>query len=137
MAGPYDPKDVELAVGAASPAATPLLDMVGYAFEDGNAGDITTWTFGRATPHRRAGSPEQSYSLDGLLNWEDPGQVLLRTHRDSGDTIFLLETYPDGATVEYSGKVTEAPHNASADGDWVENAFTIAIEGVTRTAPPP
>lgn len=137
MPGPYTPKSVTLAVSttAGGGSSTPLLDMISYNLEDGNTGDVTTWTFGRATPHRRAGDPDQSYSLDGLLNWSDPGQTLLRTARDSGTTIYLTETYPDGAEVVYEAKVTEAPHSATADGDWVENAFSLAIIDVTRTAP--
>lgn len=133
----YNPKDVVLTVAseAGASSGTPLPRLTAAAFEDGNTGDVTTYFLGSHTPIRRAGDPDQSLSLDGVLEWADAGQTMLREARDSGDTVYLTETYPDGAAVEYEAKVTEAPHSMSADGDWVENAFTLSVISIDRTAP--
>jgi hypothetical protein len=133
----YDPKDVSLTVSATAggTGGTPLPRLTAASFEDGNTGDVTTYFLGSHTPAKRAGSPDQSLSLDGVLDWADAGQTMLRDARKSGDTVYVTETYPDGAKVEYEAKVTAAPHSMSADGDWVENAYTLSVISVTETAP--
>lgn len=133
----YNPKDVALTVAdeAGAASGTPLPRLTSAAFEDGNTGDVTTYFIGSHVPAKRAGNPDQTLALNGVLDWADAGQTMLRNARYSNDTIYLTETYPGGRTVEYETKVMAAPHSMTADGDWVENAFTLSIISIDHTDP--
>jgi hypothetical protein len=131
MPAPYDPADVELWVSPTGVEGTfvQIMEMTSQDANRGTEGLVKTDTFGRATPHTRAGRKTSSYSLSGLLNFDDPGQTILRDAYDDGSAIWYRRLFPDDHRVTEEGRVTEAPDSAERDGDWVENGFTIEAVG--------
>lgn len=138
MPGPYDPQDVELWVAKEGLNATtgaptgapgtwqPLYEITSYDAGAGTEGEVRTPVFGRATDHVRAGRQTQDYTLNGLLNWDDVGQTILRdAYNGVGGRTWFRRVYPDSHRVTQEVKVTEAPDSADSDGDWVENAFSL------------
>lgn len=132
MPGPYDPEDIHLYVAATEAGPyTELFEMTSQSLSAGSDSTVRTHTFGRSTPHVKAGDHTSSYSLSGLLNWDDAGQTILRDAYEDKTAVWFRRVFGDPPTTVGLHRttekcmVTEAPDSADADGDWVENGFTL------------
>lgn len=127
-----DPEDIHLFVATAEAGPyTELYEMTSESSTAGSESPTRTRVYGRPEPLIKAGNKTSSYSLSGVLNWDDPGQIILRDAYEDRTPVWYRRVYGEGAGAHRTTEkcvVTEAPDSSESDGDWVENGFTL--EGI-------
>lgn len=127
MADPLQAGDFEIEVDSGAAVYVPIADMTSY---DRNTARTSTKTkvFGRITPYTGTGARDVTYTVGGLANPTDPGQLALLAAEET-DVAILIKVLPagiatDGFTQEV--KVTSKRHGARADGEFQEITFDLS-----------
>ena len=130
MADPMKAGDFEIhVVTAAGPPAvfSPIADMTAY--DRSTARAVTkTKVFGRATPYAGTGTRDVTYTLAGLANDTDPGQLALLAAEEADEPI-VIRVNPKGSDTDgftQEVKVTSKKHSARADGEFQEMTIDLS-----------
>lgn len=122
---------VEVNTGTSqAPTWTPVNDM--DAFTKGSDRNVTRrHVFGRPAPHVTLGAREQSLTLGGIFNDNDPGQVALRAAEENGTAVEVRYKW-DGVNGGIQPcLVNSFSLDASADPEsLMDHGFTLTPAGV-------